>query len=227
MKNRLRIPAMAVAILMTAGCLSSCLRKPPEENKEDKIRFGTFSQQERKDYINDFLESRYGCSGRVSEVRQKQIDPFRSEDHYFATVRTPEDDVISVWVSKEGEITDTVFLRDIQPQLSDFFSEILGRSLPDFKLRAYTEMRAIPTEKLTKAENIKRFLMEQDTFSYLRVFVEDPALLSEALLDDLEQELNFCQGTVYLYVCDDLDTLDIETCDLYSYQLSRDLQKAK
>ncbi len=223
MMKRFITLALAIGLLASVLCCSGCLKR--NRHPENEIKFGTFSQQERKDYINDFLEMEYGLSGEVSEVKQKQIDPFRNEDHYFATVRSQDKGVISVWVSNEGEITDTVFLLDMQPQLADYFKAILAKKIPSFKLKAYTEMRDIPTETLTNADDIQDFLINQKTFSYIRVFVDDPAIANEELLDELEQGLHFCEASVYLYVCDDLNNLDISTYDLHSYTCSRKIEK--
>lgn len=98
-----------------------------------------------------------------------------------------------MWISKEGEITDTVFLLDMQPQFGDYFSGILGKTILNFKLRTYTEVLEIPSETLTNADNIKNFLINQETFSFIRVFVDEPTIANEELLDELEQELNFLQ----------------------------------
>lgn len=186
MKKRYMKTAFVLGLLIVAVCCSGCLHRTKPSEQENVIKFGSFTQEERKDYINDFLWENYGFRGEVGEVMQRQISPFKWEDHYFTTVDTPEYRYISVWVSKKGEITDTLFLKKMEPEITKFFYTIIAEEIPDFKLKTHTDIYDIPSEKLTKAENIKDFLTKENTEVYVDVFVEDSGVIDEALLNRLE-----------------------------------------
>lgn len=131
-------------------------------------------------------------------------------------MKTADDQVISLWISDDGKIIDTVFMIAMESELNQFFTDILATKIPEFKLKTSTEINDIPSEKLTKAEEIREFLRTQNTYSNLKIFVDNPALANEELLDELEKKLNFCNGNIYLYVCEDLDQVDFETYDMTS-----------
>ncbi len=220
MRKRLIVAALLGIILCCTGCLSR--NNPPEE----RFWFGKLSQQERKEYICDFLQKEYGLSCEIEgEVKKKYIATFQFDKNYFAIAKTSDNDSIFVWVSDGGKITDTVFMMDMKSEIADFFTDILSKKIPSFKLDTYTNVMEIPSEKLTRAEDIKEFLTEQNTYTCLRIFVDDPTIANEELLDELEQELNFCHASVYLYVCDDLDQFDIRSYDPYANQYYRGIDK--
>ncbi len=69
----------------------------------------------------------------------------------------------------------------MESELNQFFTDILATKIPEFKLNTSTEIWDIPSEKLTKAEDIKDFLMKQHTHSYLDIFIDDSTLANEEL----------------------------------------------
>ncbi len=113
----------------------------------------------------------------------------------------------------------------MESEIHDFFAQIIRNIIPVFKLYAYTDILEIPSEKHSNADNIKSYLAKENTLTPLYIFVDDSAYAVEGLFDELEQELNFCNADLYLYVCDDLDSVDIQNYDLLSYQYSRSVFK--
>ncbi len=226
MRKRLIVSALATVLLAIILCCTGCLGRnnPPEE----KFQFGKLSQQERKDYICNFLQNEYGLSCEIDQEVNKKFDGlFFFEENFFAIAKTSDNASVTVWVSDDGQITDTAFMLDMKSEIADFFTDILSEKIPEFKLDTYTNVMEIPSAKLTKAEDIKDFLTEQNTYTCLRIFVDDPAIANEELLDELEQELNFCHANVYLYVCDDLEQFDINSYDPHSCRYLRGVDKKK
>lgn len=199
--------AVSAAVLLFSGCT----KENESKRSENTINFARFTQQERKDYINDFLWENYGFRGEISEVKQKPINFFRLEDNYFATVRADGKELISVWVSDKGEIFDTFFLQGMQPEFEEFFSAYIANRIPKFKISVSTDLYEIPEEKPENIKDIKEMLKDRSYQTCLRVFVDDGSLINEQLLEELKQELSFCSAIVYIYICDDLENLDMET----------------
>ncbi len=223
MKKRFVITALILGIC-TAVCCSGCLfRRPaPEENE---VKFSAFTQEERKDYINEYLWENYGFTGEISDVMQRQIGVFDLEDHYSAFVHTPDNDSISLWISKKGEITDSMFLLDMQDDIYDYFETIIKEYIPDCKMKVYTFFLEKPSAELTKGDDVGKYLLEQPTRSKIRVFVNADAGVEESVLDAMEQVLEGRDVSIYIYFCDDIDSVDVEQYDRYSCTYSRSLSK--
>lgn len=214
---------LLVIILSCTGCLRYNVYIRPYEKT---LKFKDFTQEERKKYICDFLKEEYDLSCEVTGDVEKRFDGlFFDEENFYATVKTADNQVISLWISDDGKIIDTVFMIAMESGLNQFFTDIQATKISEFEVKTSTEIRDIPSEKLTKAEDIKEFLGTQDTYSNLKIFVDDSALANEELLDELEKELNFCNGAIYLYVCEDLDQVDLETYDMTSYYSFRGVYK--
>lgn len=211
-----------LALILSLG---GCFRRLKEPDAtENKIRFVSYSQQERQDYIRKYLFENYGLDCEISEVKQKQITVFKNEENFFATARTGSNS-ICVWVSPTGEITDSVFLLQMADDITEFFTEKIEAVIPEFKVRVYSELRKIPTSKLTTSENIDEYFKNEPVYTFLRIFVNDQASASETTIDELQDSLKGYDADVYLYVCENLDDLDIETYDLTKYQYFRSIEK--
>lgn len=211
MKKRIVRLLWVIGILAAALLASGCRNNPQADKQENSINFAALTQQERKDYINDFLWENYGFRGEISEVKQKPINSFRLEDNYFALVCADGKELISVWVSDNGEIFDTFFLQGMQPEFEEFFTACIAERIPKFKISVSTDLYEIPEEKPENIKDIKEMLKDRSYQTCLRVFVDDGSLINEQLLEELKQDLSFCRAIVYIYICDDLENLDMET----------------
>ena len=66
--------------VLTVGLISiifhsvGCSKQNPSNSSEDEVKFSTYSQQERQQYVKKYLYETYGINGSVSEVKQKQIN---------------------------------------------------------------------------------------------------------------------------------------------------------
>lgn len=226
MKKRLTATVLAAVLLVITFSCTGCLKQ--KEPPKKSVKFWKLTQQERKDYICDYLEKEYGLSCKIDgEVFKKCLAPFLYDDNFFALAITPDNDTILVWISDYGKITDTAFMLDMRSELADFFTDILAKTIPEFKLDTNTTILGTPSKKLTRAEDIHDFLMSENTWTCLNIFVDDPSIANEELLDELEQELNFCEASIYIYVCEDLDCLDLNSYDIHSYQYSRGVNKVE
>lgn len=99
MKKRFMIMAVIIGLRTAVFCSGCLFRRPaPEENK---VKFSVFTQEEKKDYINEYLWENYGFQGEITDVIQRQIGVFESEDHFTVYVSMPNKQRISIWISKK------------------------------------------------------------------------------------------------------------------------------
>lgn len=137
----------------------------------------------------------------------------------------PNKQRISIWISKKGEITDSMFLLDMHDSIYRYYETVVKEHIPDCKMRVYTDFLERPSAELTEGDDIRTYLLEQPTSSNIRVFVNEDAGVEESVLDALEQKLGGIECTIFIYVCEDLDSVDVDVFELYSYTYHRDLNK--
>ncbi len=223
MKKRFAMMALTMGMLAVILCCSGCRHQTPPQKNE--IKFASYTQQERKDYINDFFWKNYGVRGEITQVMQKQDGPFLLEDHYFAVVRLPNNKLICVWVSKKGEITDTMFMLDMQDDIYEHFESVVKAIIPEFRMRVRANMVKIPSAKLTKGDDVGKYLSEQPVSSDLYIFVDEEAQVDEHTLDRLEEVLNYSKVNVHIFVCEDLENVDMGSYTSLMATYSRQIRK--
>lgn len=212
---------MFAFVLSNAGCS----KKP--ETVENEVEFSTYTQQERKDYVSKYLTDNYKIKCNISDVKQRQVTAIKNEEYYFATATTDDGKIISVWITGAGEITDTFFLNDLSDVLVNHFTSKANEILPGCKVKAYTEMREIPTSKLSRGDDIESYLYNQPAYTYIRVFVDSDVNLNNDIVNDLQAAFNYCDASLYVYICEDVENIDINTYDLTSYTYEIDVEKGK
>ncbi len=148
-----------------------------------------------------------------------------NEENYFATAMTENNDIVSVWVTPDGKITDSYFLIEQADRLSGFFTTKVQDIIPNCKVQSYTELRDLQTSELSINNNIEEYLSTQPTFSYVRVFVDQEADINEETVNRLQSALSFCNGTLYIYECNDLDVVDPNNYDFSDYSYECELLK--
>lgn len=192
---------------------------------ENEVKFSKYSQQARKDYINEYLQENYNLNCKISEVKQKQVTALKNEDYYFATATTATGDIISVWVSNTGEIKDSFSLIKMSDEISAIFSNKVHQIIPGCEVYSYTEFRDFPTSDLISSSNVELYLQQQPTYTYVRIFTDEEVYISEATMDSLQSAMGDFDSSIYLYKCDNLTNFDYKSYDLSSYELSRTVEK--
>ena len=106
--------------VLTVGLISlifhsiGCSKQNPSNSSEDEVKFSTYSQQERQQYIQRYLYETYGLKCSVSDVSLTQLGIFNTSDYYYAIAETENHESISLWISPNGQISDTVFYLKLQ-----------------------------------------------------------------------------------------------------------------
>lgn len=217
-----RVILMINFFMYLLGC-NGCSNQ--QEISEDKIKFSTFSQEARKTYISNYLKENYRLMCNISEVKQKQISAVQNTEYYFATANTEDEDTISVWVSEDGTIIDSYCLVEMKQELNNHFLDKCIDIIPICKVKSYTEMREVPTEKLTVNMDVEEYMKVQPTFTYIRIFVQDERYVAEEVIDKLEAAFSGYDAKVYVYTCEDLSDIDVDSYDYSTYKVFKKIEK--
>ena len=194
---------------------------------KDEVKFSNFSQQERQQYVSDYFKSKYDLNCVVSEVKQRQINVFQNEEYYFATVKIEECNTVSVWISKSGEIIDSLFVNDMQEEINEYYKTIIEKIYPQCVVRTYTELRNIPQKTWRASDDIVEFLSTEPVYSHIRIFVESTELLLQDDFDRLTHNLDICDASIFVYQSSNVDSVDIDNYDLSSYLYTKEIIKDK
>lgn len=163
--------------------------------------------------------------GEVSDVVQRQISFFEWEDYYQVYVRLPDQSFLDVWVTYDGEITDGMFLRNWEEEINQYFERIVKKEVPGCRIISHTTFYGKPSAELQQGDDIKQYLLEQPTYSNIRIFVDRSAGEDERILDRPEEVLKGPKVGLPIYVCDDVNSVDFDNLSPYSYTYLRELNK--
>jgi hypothetical protein len=192
--------------------------------KEEKILFSKFTQDERKEYIADYLMTNYHESYDISEVKKRQIDAIRNEEDYYAIATDPNGNMIDIWVSNYGEITDDKFLLDVQNKIETKFTEIIKKEFTECDISCSAYLDSPPSRKWDNSSDIDDIFDVEDVYIYVRVFISDAYnRINENLLNEIKNQLNFCNGRLFIYECN--NTSDMEEFDYSDYSFYVDFTK--
>lgn len=219
--------------VLTVGLISlifhsiGCSNSNRANSSENEVKFLTYSQQERKIYIQNYLKNNYGLTCEVSEVKKRQNNVFTSEDYYYATAKTNDQDIISIWISENGEITDSVFLLNLQEEISNYYKSVIDKYYSKYKVRVYSELVEKPQKTQIELGEIEKFLREEPVFSSVRIYIGNTEDAEKINYEELASNLNFCDAFIYIYVCDSLDDSDIDNLSLSSYKYAKKIKKGE
>lgn len=222
MKKILIMVVLLMGIFASVFGLAGCSGKAYGE--ENKVKFSKFSQKERIDYVRKYLLDKYGYDCEITEVNRRQINMFKTEDCFF-TSTVMNGNVISIWITDEGLITDDVYLLNMSNELSDFFKAKIERVIPACKVLVRTTVNSPPNNTAITKENIDSYLKSEPALSYVRIFVNKDTGFSQKELDDLSRLLSDYEADIFVYLCDDIEKIEIGSYDLSAFDYSAHIKK--
>ena len=197
------VVVLSMFVLLCAGCA-----RRQSGTEERVIRFGTFSQEERKEYIIDYLEEKYGIRYEIPEdVTQQVMAYFFASGYYYASAITSQEEV-HVWVSGDGEITDNRFVIEYRDKIDALMADIIKKYYPRCEVRTITHTEGRPQETWGPDGDARLMLETEATRTSIAVFVNGQDLMTEESWEEVIPELSFCEGSVYVFVCEDIHSID-------------------
>lgn len=163
----------------------------------------TYSQQMRKDYIGNHLKEEYDLDCIVSDVRKKSSDANSIDQLYYAEAEADNGNTISVWVSEQGQIYDTVFLADMQEEIREYIRLRAKQIMPEYRVSSYTEFTAAPSEEQRAGTGVTELLHSPGVYTYIRVLIPAGAPVDIIEIENQAAQFSDINGTVYFYVGDD------------------------
>ena len=116
---------------------------------------------------------------------------------------------------------DSYFMLELSDFFTEFFLTKVKYAITEFKIKTYSELRDIPTQKIMSTGDIDSYLQKEPVFTYIHIFVNSETISEE----NINQIKNIFAGydiDMYIHVCEDIDNVDTDTYDisLYDYLIS-------
>lgn len=212
----MKLKRMFLIIMCLSMLLGMCGCKKLKEDipKEEPIKFATFTQEERAEYVENYLKEEYGLETEVGEVFRKQDGVFFLEDEYFAIARCKDEKRIHCWVTEEGKIMDSQFLNDLEEPIDKLFEEIIYEKLPNCKVICYSILNS-PTEKTWNENEIKQMLATENIEIILHIFVDknEKETVEELYENEFDGAFSFTNGACFIYMIEGEEMENIENMD--------------
>lgn len=179
--------------------LVGCTRSSNSSEYEDKIKFSTYSQTEKKEYVEKALQSKYNDSFTVSTITQPQIDPFSSEAYFTTQVTQSNGYVFNVWIEPDGSMMDSKFIEQFEERITILFSSIISENFPESTVNTSTYLLVKPTHIWSGTEDVMEMLENETTFTDVKVILPDTIEIDQRAIESLLGKLTFCNGELLFY----------------------------
>ena len=194
--------------------------------KQDGIRFASFSQDQRINFVEQHLKTQYGLETDIAEVNKKQINAFQSEQLYYAIAKCEDGSRIYCWVDENGAISDSKFLNDLQEPINRLFADKISDKLSKCQVVCSCTLRA-PASAVWQEDQIEQMLSGEDISVSVRIFVEhsEKTQAEELVKNRFDGLFSFASGNCYVYFVETAQADVISNTDLTKYDRSFAFEK--
>lgn len=222
-----------VKVVLVSVCLSlllslvGCGEGVEDLNSHSETnQIAKLTQEERKEYVKQFLYKKYGIEAVISDVKKRQINAFSSEENYFAIATCSDGTWIDCWVSENGQVWDSKFINDLQSSINEVFANLLSDQLENYQVYCGCTLNS-PTNNTWSEDMVEQMLLAEDISVSVRIFVDlkekDKVIrLAESSFEDM---FTFASGNGYIFFVDSIEDLALDEMDLTKYDISFSLKK--
>lgn len=211
-----------ILLLMTVSCGTI------EENTGDHdMVFSKMTQEQKKDYVQDYLKNAYGLNSEiVNDIKKREINSFSSEEQYYAIAKLEDNKRVYCWVGDDGQILDSYFVLKMEKDIEKVFEDIVSDSISNFKISCITTLNH-PTDQSYPSDSVVSMLRTEDVTTSVRVFLDssDRPVADQAISNRFDGKLDFTNGCLYVYYVDNLNEFDIGSADLTGFDASFEFKK--
>ena len=181
--------------------------------------FSRMSQEEKQQYVADYLKEAYGVDYEISEIKKRQVDVFRSEKYYYATASYGKE-WFTLWISDDGEVFATEFCFDISETIDESLSCVVSRYWEDYYVHDFLVFKEPYVQKWTKDDDLYEMFEKEKVINSVRLFLNLSNDREKDLLlfKQLQTELSLLDGAIFVYYCENPKDIDINTCDSDLYE---------
>lgn len=194
--------------------------------KQDSVQFASLSQNQRINFVEEYLKAKYGLETDISEVEKKHINAFSSEQMYYAIAKCEDGARIYCWVDEKGAISDSKFLNDLQEPINRLFAEKISDKLTKYQVVCSCTLRA-PASAVWQEDQIEQMLSGEDISVSVRIFVEhsEKTQAEELVKNRFDGLFSFASGNCYVYFVESAQADVISNTDLTKYDRSFAFEK--
>ena len=182
-------------------------RNSSDADPENTGNFSDLDLEGKYSYIQQYLKNSYGKDFEINHDWERQwFGTSEEERNDFIATASSDGQTCYVWVTPDGEITDTVFLLDIDNEVEDIFNPTVKKWIPDSVAYAAMDFDSKPERTWTSGDDIETILHTKGAFCFVKVYVKSSgdAANAKKLLNDLSGY----RGRLYIYQVDDLNDFD-------------------
>lgn len=206
------VAVMGIISLLTS--FFACQKKNNQNNfKKETINFSSLSQEERQDYVKDYLKKNYDMDCTLTEIKKRQITAVKNEENY-RTVATFNNFWFTVWIAPQVEIIDTAFTYYIKDDVNKYFEKILKQNGIDCSVYDRFLFDDLPTKKWN-ANEVEAMFHTENIWNNIHLY----GVEKETDLETIGMALKDFYGAVYIHY----DKLELENLNFDEYDEFVDL----
>ena len=210
---------LVIVLLLPALCFFGCTRKSdsPKIDKKAHDRLIAMTDEERQQYIHDYLLEKYDLDCEVTKPRHRPVNSLHNEKNLFASVFTPDGGYFSAWIIPQtSEIVDTAYTYFLKDDVNKYLEGLFTEAGYECRIDCEVFMDTFTEEKYDK-NSIPQMLSSEYADNTIKMNIKSHDLDEEtakAILKDVP-----CR--VFAYYVDDLDEeFDIMNSD-FSFMVWR------
>ena len=209
----------AVVVLSLLSFLTGLIGCKGISYNFDDRTFARMPQEEKQQYVADYLKEVYGVDYEISEIKKRQVDVFRSEKYYFARA-TSGKQKFTLWISDDGEIFDTEFCLEIQDAVDELLASVISKYWDDYYVHNFFVFDNIYLKKWTKEDDLYEMFEKEKVINSIRLFLNlsNDREKDMLLFEQLKKELSILDGAIFIYYCKNPKDIDTNTCDSDLYE---------
>lgn len=199
-----------VALMGIIALLSSLFACGRNSNaKESVVSFSGMSQEERKEFVNDYLIEKYNMNCTISDINKRQVTAIINEDDYYC-VATYDDFWFSVWItSREQDIIDTSYTYYLKDDVNSYIEDLLRVNGIDCVAYDRFIFEQKPTLNWDNSK-IEEMLLSDNTDNNIHLYGIDKNFESKIILSSLKD----LKGAVYIHFAEfNSQNIDFENYD--------------
>ncbi len=153
--------------------------------QEKTIKFSALTQEEKQEYVREYLSINYGLECTFTEIKERQITAVKNERDYSTIASTNDDFRFSIWITPQGEIKDTAFTYQIKDDVNNYFSQLLEKNGIDCIVNDKFVFESYPSKKWNSDE-IACMYEQENIDNVFEVFTDQEIVDAEVVKDALK-----------------------------------------
>ena len=196
-----------MGILATIINFFACSKSNPDkqENHTTEIKFSSMTQEEKQNYVQDFLVKNYNIRNcNLTEIKHREITPIKVEDNYYTVATTEDGYWFSVWITPNNQIIDTAFVYLMKDEINSYIETCLLNNGVKCSVKDLVAFNEIPS-KVWQSNEVSNMFDTENIDNVIHIYNIDSNISDQEIKNALK-EFN---GAIYIhYNSNDFENYD-------------------